>query len=298
MGTRMKNLRVTDVSDGDTIKVGINGREEKLRLIAVDTEESWPGSGKPVTKAGKMAAEMAKGYFRASDCNFVEVDIEFDTSDPLEICLEKHRGNYGRIICYVHKGDENYNLKVIREGWSPYFLKYGRSRIYHELFARAEAEAQANDRGIWNPLTNAGGPSRDYTTLIPWWSLRAHIVDDYRRYGIDAGVLSVRVDYARLLKAGERGERVTIFCDLKDGIQRWTDNGALIYAGSPFHKFNIWIPDARTERMVSVINLIERRYAEHGRGYIYITGQAKMYRDIPEIVLKDISQLSDFPPDF
>ena len=43
MGTRIQNLKVTKVVDGDTIKVLIEGEEESLRLICVDTEESYPG---------------------------------------------------------------------------------------------------------------------------------------------------------------------------------------------------------------------------------------------------------------
>src|SRR3712207_8334073 len=39
--------------------------EESLRLTCVDTEESRSGSGKPVTRAGKEASEMAKEYFTA-----------------------------------------------------------------------------------------------------------------------------------------------------------------------------------------------------------------------------------------
>ena len=40
MGTRINNLQVTKVVDGDTIKVLLDGKEEPLRLTNVDTEES------------------------------------------------------------------------------------------------------------------------------------------------------------------------------------------------------------------------------------------------------------------
>jgi hypothetical protein len=40
-----------------------------------------------------------------------------------------------------------------------------------ELMA-AEAEAQANNLHIWDPGDNAGGPSRNYRVLVPWWCLR------------------------------------------------------------------------------------------------------------------------------
>ena len=149
---------------------------------------------------------------------------------------------------------------------------------------------------IWDPFTNAGGPSRDYTQLLPWWSFRAQIVEDYRKTGLDAGVLSVRLDYQKILSASESNDRITIFCDLQQGINRWPGNGALIYAGSKYHKFNLWIPNAGSIEQSPLVRLIETRYAGRGRGYIYITGNVKKYRNIPEIELSDISQLSDFPP--
>ncbi|SES84868.1 micrococcal nuclease [Methanococcoides vulcani] len=296
MGTRIENLQVTKVVDGDTIKVLIKGEEETLRLIDVDTEESYSGGSKPVTKAGKAATEMAKEYFTSPGGGFVQVSIEFDTDDPEHVCLAKHRGNYNRLLCYVHKGDENYNLKLVKEGWSPYFVKYGRSRLYHEEFMIAEAEAQANNLQIWNPETNCGGLSRDYTTLLPWWSLRASVIEDYREIGVDAGVLSVRLDYETIKKTAENEEFATVFCDLQSGINKWTGGGALIYAGSKHHKFNLWIPNVDGEEAAPLLQLIEKRYAKHGRGYVYVSGKVKKYKYKPQIVLTDLEQLSDFPP--
>lgn len=40
MGTRIDDLKLTKVVDGDTVKVEIEGRQESLRLIYIDTEES------------------------------------------------------------------------------------------------------------------------------------------------------------------------------------------------------------------------------------------------------------------
>ncbi|MCP4258130.1 MAG: thermonuclease family protein [Planctomycetes bacterium] len=295
MRTRIENLQVAKVVDGDTIKVILEGKEESLRLTCVDTEESQPGGAKPVTKAGKEASKMAKEYFTLPGGGLAQVDIEFDTDDPVDVCLAKHRGNYGRLLCYVHKGDENYNLKLIKEGWSPYFVKYGRSRVYHEEGMIAEAEAQANNLVIWDPNTNGGGPSRDYVTLIPWWSLRASVIEDYRKIGIPAGVLSVRLDYKKIIDASETEEFVTILCDLQGGINKWIDDGALIYAGSKYHKFNLWIPDAQSEEIVPLIRLIEKRYINQGRGYVYVSGKVTKYGNKPQIVLTDIKQFSDLP---
>ena len=172
-GTLIKNLKLTKVIDGDTIKLMLNDKEESIRFVCLDTEESQHGSDKPVTNAGILASKWAKDYFgvnaKGIPVSEILVDIEFDTNDPVQVCLRKHRDNYGRLLCYVYKSGntENCNLRLVQEGWSPYFVKYGRSRLYHSQFMEAEAQAQAKAIAIWNPATNAGGEKRDYSTLVP-----------------------------------------------------------------------------------------------------------------------------------
>lgn len=304
-GTTIKNLKLTKVIDGDTIKILLNNEQESIRFTCLDTEESQHGSDKPVTNAGIWASKWAKQYFGANGQGIpnddVRVDLEFDTNDPVQVCLNKHRDNYGRLLCYVYKvGDpENSNLRIVREGWSPYFVKYGRSRLYHHQFIEAEFEAQTKGLVIWNPATNAGGNRRDYTSLIPWWSLRDSVVQDYRYLGIQAGVLSVRLDYDHLVEAARTGNEVTVFCDLQVGIDQWTGNGALIYAGSKFQKFNLWIPDKDSATSQTILRLIETRYANSGRGYVYVSGAVSLYPPSnadgkPQIVITDTKQLADF----
>lgn len=302
-GTCIKQAKLTKVVDGDTVKVLMDTEEESLRLVCLDTEESYRGGYKPVTNAGKAASKWAKEFFGADDKGLpmgdVFVDVEFDTNDPVPVCMKKHRGNYGRLICYVYKDGRNYNLDAVQEGWSPYFVKYGRSRLYHEDLMKAEAQAQAQGIGVWNPDINAGGNSRDYKVLLPWWHLRAGVVEDYRRFGVQAGALSIRLDYDEIVEAANAKSPLTVFCDLQGGIHKWAGDGALIYAGSIAQKFNLWIPERDSATAQEILRLIETRYAGHGLGYVYVRGEATMYPDengVPEIVLRDTTQLSDFPP--
>jgi micrococcal nuclease len=94
--------------DGDTIHVNLNCDVEKLRLTNIDTEESLPGGDKPITDIGKRTSQMAKEYFNLVEGANVLVDIEFDTNDPVEVCLKKHRDNFGRLLCTYIK-----NMKII-----------------------------------------------------------------------------------------------------------------------------------------------------------------------------------------
>ena len=300
MGTRIEGLQVVRVIDGDTIRVVMpNGEEESLRLAGVDTEESQPGAAtpdKPVTEAGKAASEMAKAYFATAGGGLAQVDLEFETDGPVDTTALRFRDNYGRLLCYIHKGAENYNLKLVREGWSPYFVKYGRSRLYHAELLAAEARAQAEERVIWNPTTNGGGATRPYERLIPWWDRRAAIVEDFRRRDPDAGVLSVRLDYERILALMDGDRDATILCDLQAGINQWTGGGAVIFAGSVQHPLNLWIDDVTTDAAHLILRLIDKRYGGTGqRNYVYVTGRVEAYRGRPQIVLTDPAQLSDLP---
>ncbi|MDP9364959.1 MAG: thermonuclease family protein [Chloroflexota bacterium] len=301
MGTRIGGLRVVRVVDGDTIRVALaDGTEESLRLACVDTEESLPGRNdpnKPVTAAGKAASAMAKAYFAEPGGGMATVDLEFETDGDVDLTSPRFRDNYGRLLCYVHKGEENYNLKLVRDGWSPYFVKYGRSRPHHAAMIAAEAEAQAAGARIWDPATNAGGPSWPYERLIPWWEMRGGIVEEFRRLGPGAGALDVRLDYDRIKAEMERAGRATVLCDLQAGIQPWRGGGALLYAGSVEHPFNLWIDDASDPAAAPLLRLLETRYAgSDKRNYVYVTGEIEAYRGRPQIVLSGTDQLSDVPP--
>jgi micrococcal nuclease len=159
----------------------------------------------------------------------------------------------------------------------------------------AESAAKAYNLMIWHPITNAKVPSRNYGNLLPWWSMRGSIVEEFRLSEATAGALSLRLHYPKILAASERAKSITIFCDLQAGINKYIGGSALIYAGSVYHKLDLWIPDAETDEMAPLKRLIEKRYAGLGRGYVYVSGKIEQYKGKPQIVLKDIKQLSDFP---
>jgi hypothetical protein len=73
-------------------------------------------------------------------------------------------------------------------------------------------------------------------------------------------VLSVRLDYQTLLERIPTDDIVTVLCDLQEGVKRWP-GGAVVYAGSPQHKFNLWIPNALNGEKEQLIELIEERYS-------------------------------------
>uniref|UniRef100_A0A7S3KXR0 TNase-like domain-containing protein n=1 Tax=Amphora coffeiformis TaxID=265554 RepID=A0A7S3KXR0_9STRA len=311
MGTRLCNVKLTEVVDGDTLKVElVPGQEETLRLIGVDTEESAIGS-KPVTNAGQEASKLACAYFGCDEQGFpppqadVRIDIEFDTLEPKHVCLKQHRGHWGRLLCYVYLNEENYNIMTVKHGWSPYFVKFGRSKLFHHQFLKAEAQAQAEQKLIWDPHTNDGGNSRDYTKLLPWWHLRDSVLQEYYTKGLPAGVLAFNRDFTAITEAAKHKDEICVLCDLAKGITNKQTKGALCddVGTSTTQNFSLWIPNTNNNAHArAILNLIETRYAgdsqdgRGGRGYVFVTGEAELHNGNPRIVLTSVSQLSDVPP--
>jgi len=307
--------------------------------MCVDTEECQIPRGnsrhyKPITYGGKEAADWLKAHLgfhhdgRPKSDSRVVCDLEFDTvEDTIVGCRRHNQENYGRVLAYVHMGGrptgENLSLAVVRSGRSPYFTKYGRSRLYHADFLEAERLAMAEERGLWGIMSAVGERSiplsdyvRNYTQLLPWWTARESIVEDFRRWqreGVARHVLVPRVHHDDIVQAALNGSTITVFVDLqpKDppeeilGIMRNvayvgegdTVTGTVIHAGTQHHPFNLWMDHAYSEASEKIKALIERRYSRAGRNYAYVTGKAFMYhkKHIPQIQLQTLEQIADAP---
>ncbi|GMV68181.1 MAG: hypothetical protein AMXMBFR76_06200 [Pseudomonadota bacterium] len=217
------------IVDGNTIKVDLDGRAESVRRACLDSEESRPGGNKPVTEAGRQASAWTKSWFGADATGQpkaeVSLDLEFDTADPVSLALVRHRDDDGRLLAYLWRESERVNLAAVSAGWGPHFVKDGRSRPHHGACLKAEARAQAQGIGVWDPGINGAGPTRDYRDLLPRWQMRDGWVEDHRAMGPWAGVLSARLDHGHLPAAAARGEPLSVFCALQGRHQplgrRW-----------------------------------------------------------------------------
>jgi len=180
-------FEIVKVVDGDTIHIMRNGKKEKLRLLSVDTEEKLSGQpyseAKPETLYGEETKLWAIDLFAALE--------DEDGVSHLGLLFpngEEEYDVYGRLLCEVILPDgTDYDLQLVKEGRSPYFMKYGYSRICHAAFEAAELEAREKKLGIWNPDCNKpaaeGEPwhKRNYDEIIPWWRARADAVEAFRQ---------------------------------------------------------------------------------------------------------------------
>ncbi len=141
---------VTRVVDGDTLKVSINGKEETLRLIGIDTPETVDPR-KPVQCFGKEASERAKELLSGQ-----RVRIETDST-------QGERDKYGRLLAYVYREDGLfYNKVMIEEGYAHEYT-YDMPYTYQAEFRLAQKSAEASGTGLWSPDTCSGNTK----TAIP-----------------------------------------------------------------------------------------------------------------------------------
>ncbi|HET8575010.1 MAG TPA: thermonuclease family protein [Candidatus Paceibacterota bacterium] len=138
---------VTKVVDGDTIKIDLNGKEETLRLIGMDTPETVDPR-KPVQCFGREASNEAKALLTGR-----KVRIAADPTQDI-------RDKYGRLLVYVWRDDGLfYNQYMIEQGYAheyTYYVPYE----YQADFKQAEQDARENERGLWSPSTCDGNTTQ------------------------------------------------------------------------------------------------------------------------------------------
>lgn len=135
--------KVTKVTDGDTIHIDLNGMDEKVRLIGINTPETVDPR-KPVECFGKEASSRMK---ELADGKLVR--LEYDNSQQL-------RDAYGRLLAYVYLEDgEMLNRKMIADGYA-YEYTYMMPYKYQREFRDLQNIARVSKRGLWSPTTCNG----------------------------------------------------------------------------------------------------------------------------------------------
>jgi micrococcal nuclease len=291
--------RIERVVDGDTVVVRIEGDEQRLRLLCLDTEESNPGGDKPVTPWGREAKKEAERVLAVGS----SVTLEFPGTEPLHECLVRHRDNFGRLLVFAHTERGDFQEHMIAACYSPYFNKYGHVDFasHHARYVDAERSAQAAHLGVWDQAGVNGSEMRHYATLGAWWSLRAELIDDYRSLReADPSLLNSRRDYAELVELAEHERSATVFTELAS-VNRVGQRRAIVDIGSREQPFKLFVPDIESDDGRRLLSLLTTRYIADDpdrirRGYAYVRGQLKLFRGEPELVVTGPGQVTDAPP--
>jgi micrococcal nuclease len=129
---------VVRVIDGDTLVIDRDGTRETVRLIGINTPETVDPR-RTVECFGVEASNKAKELLTGA-----RVRIETDPSQGT-------RDKYQRLLAYVYlESGLHFNQYMIAEGYA-YEYTYNVPYQYQAAFNAAQAEAEANKRGLWAP---------------------------------------------------------------------------------------------------------------------------------------------------
>ncbi len=130
--------KVERVVDGDTFIAAIAGRNERIRLIGVDTPETVDPD-RPVQPYGKEASNFAKHMLSGRTVRLVG-DVEA-------------RDRYGRLLAYVWLPDGTFwNALLAAEGYAQ-LITIPPDVTYAGLFRRLVDEARSANRALWSGRT-------------------------------------------------------------------------------------------------------------------------------------------------
>jgi micrococcal nuclease len=127
--------KITKVIDGDTMDVSIDGKEDKIRLLLVDTPETHDPD-KPVQQFGPEATKFATDTLEGKD-----VKLEKDVSD---------RDKYGRLLVYLWLGDKMFNEMLLEKGFARVAYVYPPNTKYVNEFRKIQEKPQQSGIGIWS----------------------------------------------------------------------------------------------------------------------------------------------------
>lgn len=262
-----------------TLRVEWEGQPRLVRLMDVDPEQARPGGTKSATDFGRRTLRWAREVVLK---DIHEIVLEFFGEEPL-------LSNTGKLLAYALVGGDNFNVRLVREGWSPCFNKYGRPRIYREEMERAEFRARLEGRGIWGGRGGRG----DYHALKSYWNLRAGQVDDCRHStALGEDILGCRNDYADIVARARSGTSACVFSDLARAFHM-ADGSILIQLGGPRRPLSAFFPPSAS----SLAGFLEREFLGFGKpNYLYFHGELSLAGEQPQIAVEMVEQVSTCPP--
>ena len=133
--TNYIDAKVLSITDGDTIKVLVDGKEESIRFLLVDTPEtSHPRLGK------QPFGEEAKA-FTANMLEGKTAQLEKDVSE---------RDKYGRFLAYVYVDGKSVQEELLKNGLARVAYVYPPNTKHVDRYYEIQKEAQNRAVGIWS----------------------------------------------------------------------------------------------------------------------------------------------------
>ncbi len=134
---QIEEYEVTKIVDGDTIKIIYQNKTISVRMIGIDTPESYKYRTGYIECYGKEASDAAKHLIKVGS----RVGIQLDHTQAK---LDK----YGRLLAHVYVNGKSFQEVMIREGMGFHFV-YDKKSSNYEMYSRAEALAKQDNLGVW-----------------------------------------------------------------------------------------------------------------------------------------------------
>ncbi len=119
--------------DGDTFRATVNNKEEKIRLLAVDTPESTTKKEYYGKEASDYTCDLLK--------NAKSIELEYDNNSDL-------RDKYGRLLAWVFLDKDLLQQKLVENGYAEVAYLYGDYK-YTDILKDKEIIAKNKKIGIW-----------------------------------------------------------------------------------------------------------------------------------------------------
>jgi micrococcal nuclease len=130
------NATVVRIVDGDTIVARVDGTDERVRMIGIDTPESVKQDS-PVECFGPEASQHLKELIPPGTAVRLELDVE-------------PRDKYDRLLAYVFRGDDELfvNRAMVADGYAESFV-YKPNVAFTSTLQEASRAAKSAGTGLW-----------------------------------------------------------------------------------------------------------------------------------------------------
>ncbi|WEG12230.1 thermonuclease family protein [Pullulanibacillus sp. KACC 23026] len=137
--TKLVPAVVSKNVDGDTIHVKINGKDQTVRMLLIDTPEDVDPQA-PVEPYSYTAASYAKKRLPVGKHIYLQEGKKGYTKDK-----------YGRLLAYVYRTKTDmYNYDVVKKGYARVAYIYPPNTDHLSTLQSAQSYAKSHKLGIWS----------------------------------------------------------------------------------------------------------------------------------------------------
>ncbi|MDR6998321.1 thermonuclease family protein [Neobacillus niacini] len=123
--------------DGDTVVIKLNSREEKVRMLCVDT---------PETHHPRLGVQP----FGPEASAYTQKILTVGKKVQIETGIGNGRDKYGRLLAYIYVDGKMFNEMLLEKGLARVAYIYAPNTKYVDQFYAIQKEAQKKKIGIWS----------------------------------------------------------------------------------------------------------------------------------------------------